>query len=165
MLWDITLLAMLEYIVNLTLENKRQWNFNRNWSIFIQENAFENIVCEMASNLSWPQCVKDPAFYDIVSTLCDLILLECQNIVILGDYNCDFIVDPPERYMWNFWFTKSDIWSDLSQKNKVWLTSVWYQIHCGLKKALNLDCWLSDLHSFISITTSVDFYHFGRISA
>ena len=26
-----------------------QWNFNRNQYIFIQENAFENIVCEMAS--------------------------------------------------------------------------------------------------------------------
>ena len=31
-------------------------NFNRNWNIFIQENAFENIVCEMASILSRPQC-------------------------------------------------------------------------------------------------------------
>ena len=35
-----------------------QWNFNSNWSIFIQENAFENIVCEMASILSLPQCVN-----------------------------------------------------------------------------------------------------------
>ena len=23
------------------------WNFNRNQNIFIQENAFENVVCEM----------------------------------------------------------------------------------------------------------------------
>ena len=29
--------------------NKLQWNFNRNSNIFIQENAFENVVCEMAS--------------------------------------------------------------------------------------------------------------------
>ena len=33
-----------------------QWNFNWYWSIFIQENAFENVVCEMASILSRPQC-------------------------------------------------------------------------------------------------------------
>ena len=29
-------------IVNSTLRNKLQWNFNRNLNIFIQENAFEN---------------------------------------------------------------------------------------------------------------------------
>ena len=37
---------------------------------------------------------------------------------------------------------------------EVWLTSVWYQIHCD-KKALNLDCWLSDRHNFICITTKL----------
>ena len=31
-------------IVNLTLWNKVQWNLNRNSYLFIQENAFENIV-------------------------------------------------------------------------------------------------------------------------
>ena len=31
--------------------NKLQWNFNRNTKIFIQENACENIVCEMAAIL------------------------------------------------------------------------------------------------------------------
>ena len=32
--------------------------FNRNLCIFIQENAFENVVCDMASISSRPQCVK-----------------------------------------------------------------------------------------------------------
>ena len=36
-------------IVNWTLGNKLQWNFNRNSNIFIHENAFENVVCEMGS--------------------------------------------------------------------------------------------------------------------
>ena len=36
-------------IVNWTLGNKLQWNFNPNSNIFIQKNAFENVVCEMAS--------------------------------------------------------------------------------------------------------------------
>ena len=31
------------------LRNKFLWNINRNSYIFIQENAFENVVCEMAS--------------------------------------------------------------------------------------------------------------------
>ena len=45
-------------IVNWTLGNKLQWNFNRNSNIFIQENAFERVVCEMAAILSRPQWVK-----------------------------------------------------------------------------------------------------------
>ena len=45
-------------IVNLTLMNKLQWNFNRNCNIFIQENVFASVVCEMAVMLSRPQCVN-----------------------------------------------------------------------------------------------------------
>ena len=41
-----------------TIRNKLHWNFNQNSSIFIQENALEDAVCEMASILSRPQCVK-----------------------------------------------------------------------------------------------------------
>ena len=37
-------------IVNRTLRNKLQWNFNSN--IFIQENAFENVVWEMVAILA-----------------------------------------------------------------------------------------------------------------
>ena len=40
------------------LWNKLQWNLNRNANIFIQENAFESVVCETAVILSRPQCVK-----------------------------------------------------------------------------------------------------------
>ena len=32
--------------------------FNRNSDNFIQENAFESVVCETAAILSRPQCVK-----------------------------------------------------------------------------------------------------------
>ena len=45
-------------IVNWTLGNKLQWNFNRNSNIFIVENAFENVVCEMLFISSQPQCVN-----------------------------------------------------------------------------------------------------------
>ena len=43
-------------MINGTLRNNLQWNINS--YIFIQENALENVVCEMASILSRPQCVK-----------------------------------------------------------------------------------------------------------
>ena len=45
-------------IVNLNLRNKLQWNPRRNSFIFILENAFENVVCEMASIWSRPQWVN-----------------------------------------------------------------------------------------------------------
>ena len=48
-------------IVNWTLRNNLQWNLNRNSSIFIQENLFENIVWKKAAILSRPQCFKNLA--------------------------------------------------------------------------------------------------------
>ena len=39
-------------IVNWTIRNKILWNFNQNTKLFIHENAFENIVCQMAAILS-----------------------------------------------------------------------------------------------------------------
>ena len=48
---------MMEYF-NSTLGNKLQWNLNRNSFIFIQENAFENVVWKMTAILSRPQCVN-----------------------------------------------------------------------------------------------------------
>ena len=45
-------------IINSNLRNKFQWNLKRNPYIFIQENAFENIVCEMAANFFRLQYVK-----------------------------------------------------------------------------------------------------------
>ena len=45
-------------IANWPLRNKPRWNFNRNSYIFIHENAFEKVVCEMADILSPPHCFK-----------------------------------------------------------------------------------------------------------
>ena len=48
------------------LRNKLQWNFSQNSNIFIQENALENIVCEMVSILSRSQWVNSLAFDDVI---------------------------------------------------------------------------------------------------
>ena len=37
---------------------KLQWNFNRGLNIFINENAYVNVVCEIATILSRPKCFK-----------------------------------------------------------------------------------------------------------
>ena len=57
-------------IVNCTLRNKLQWNLNRNSYIFIQENAFENVVWKEAAILFWPQCVKS------------MLISHCSNIYL-----------------------------------------------------------------------------------
>ena len=45
-------------IFNWALRNKLQWNFSRKSHIFIQENALENVACEMAAILSRGRWVK-----------------------------------------------------------------------------------------------------------
>ena len=45
-------------IVNKTLRNKLQWICSQNSIVFIQENAFESVVCEKAAILARPQWVK-----------------------------------------------------------------------------------------------------------
>ena len=51
--------AIIWIIVKILLiRNKLQWNLKRNLYNLIQENAFENVVCEMASILSRPKSVN-----------------------------------------------------------------------------------------------------------
>ena len=45
-------------IVNRALRNKLKWNVNRNSYIFLQGNAFKNVIWVMATILSRPQGVK-----------------------------------------------------------------------------------------------------------
>ena len=45
-------------MANLTLRNKLQWNVIRNSYIFIEQKAYENVICEMAAIFSRSQCVK-----------------------------------------------------------------------------------------------------------
>ena len=51
-------------IVNWTLTNKLQWNSNESKKLFIHQNAFENVICEMSAILSrkrwvrWESCLQ-----------------------------------------------------------------------------------------------------------
>ena len=47
-----------EHMLDSKVRNKFQWNLKQNLYIFIQENTFENVVCEMAAILPRLQCVK-----------------------------------------------------------------------------------------------------------
>ena len=46
------------YMLNSNPRNKLQWNLKWKSYIYMQKNAFENGVCEMAAILSLPQCVS-----------------------------------------------------------------------------------------------------------
>ena len=61
-------------IVNWALANIFQWKFNQNTTLFIEENAHENVVCEMASILPRPQCVNESTYCGIVTPYVDLAL-------------------------------------------------------------------------------------------
>ena len=49
--WLVACLATSHYpIVNWTHMNKLQWNSNRNTKLFIDENVFENVVCQIGDH-------------------------------------------------------------------------------------------------------------------
>ena len=106
-------------IVNWTLRNKLQWNFKQNSNIFIQENGFECVVCEMASIWSRPQCVNNEPVIALTS-IGDK--LSSEPMMDFNDaYTCAsrplwiYIVD------WLFMFgsrpLKESVDSDFSEKN------------------------------------------------
>ena len=71
-------------IVNWTLKNKLQWNFNRNSNIFIQESEFESVVCEISAILSPPQCVNYTFCHSQILVGCSgpivPVIPACENI-------------------------------------------------------------------------------------
>ena len=66
-------------MVNWTLRNKLQWYFNRNSNIFIQENAFEIVVCEMAS-ICLSLNVLQQNFYNLHQCYVNLAM-RCQSYI------------------------------------------------------------------------------------
>ena len=65
------------------LRDKLQWNFNQNRKPFIHENASENIVCEMAANLSrgrWiKKCSFDPILQSVFCCICVGPVIKCRE--------------------------------------------------------------------------------------
>ena len=63
----ITCLNQWWLVINCTTRNKLQWNFKRNTSIFVQENAFDCFACKVSAILFRPQY--------------DKLLLPCRLVV------------------------------------------------------------------------------------
>ena len=76
--------------------------FNRNSYIFIQGNAFEKVVCKMATILSRPQCVKEPVnHYDLIATYND-VDLDQHWLKLMA--RC---LTAPSHYLKQFWLINS----------------------------------------------------------
>ena len=83
-------------IVNWTLRNKLQWNFNQNTKFCINANASENIVCEMVAILCRGRWV---IMFRILTTKldrrCNEIELEHLPIYISGNFANRFLQEKP----------------------------------------------------------------------
>ena len=99
-------------IVNKTLKNKLQWNFNRNSNNFIQENAFESVVCEKTAILSRPQCVK-----------------RTKPNALEGSMECHAILDfqlPYRRVSFDKWWF---YWEEAAKNSRdSWNQLLWYSL-------------------------------------
>ena len=106
-------------IVNWTIENKLQWNLSRNLYVFIQENASENVVCELAFILSRSQCVKytkhcqdtpPPTLNHLWSRACTLPGL------VLESYPIDVIMTTMSTQITSLTVVYSTFYSDVDQR-------------------------------------------------
>ena len=91
-------------IINRTLRNKLQWNFERNSNIFIKKNALENGVCEMASILSRPQCVNSPVAewfsWNIIMYQHFTSILKKEMVPVAEKFHCQREKNPA-KYSWS----------------------------------------------------------------
>ena len=101
--------GIIAYNNNKSLRNKLQWIFSRNSNIFIQENAFESVVCEKAAISSRPQWVNPSAIvsYDNVT-----IWKAFRIIGLFVMVQCGVLVFP--LFFNKFYFKKQSacLWSE-----------------------------------------------------
>ena len=83
----VTRLQYNHHCWGIVNSNKLQCNLKRSSCVFIQENAFENVVCEMASILSRPQCVDDTVDYAVEIRIIDARV--CAHAIVLSTNNAN----------------------------------------------------------------------------
>ena len=87
-------------IVTWTLSDKLQLNIIRNANIFIQDNAFVNVVWNTSAILSWLQCVK--CFWS-----CDAIWQHRSGSTLNQVIAC--YLTAPGHYLNQCWLTISEV--------------------------------------------------------
>ena len=87
----------------------------------------------------------------------DIVMNESENIVIIGDYNCDFMVDNALQDACVSFDLHNLVTSPTCHKscNGSLIDLCLVSKPLRFKKALNLDCWLCDFHNIVCITTKL----------
>ena len=104
-----------------------------------------------------PPNIKTSLFVNAFSLMCDLILKESNNVIILGDHNCYFMYDNELTDLCISFDIHDLVSTPTCYKSRsgtlvdVCLVSKPF----SFKTTLNLDCWLSDFHNFICVTTKL----------
>ena len=70
-------------IVNWTHRKILQWNSNQNSTIFIEQNAFENVVCSFSPNCRRPNVLPIPALHIFHVTRSHCCGYRCENDIML----------------------------------------------------------------------------------
>ena len=87
-----------------------QWKFSQNTTIFIEEIARENVVCEIASILSRPQCVKHHVS-KLRQNNINITLKRCFDATIMLLMTDDFSLKNIDYFvlasvLWFLWMTE-----------------------------------------------------------
>ena len=106
-----------------------------------------------------PPNVKSSVFIDTFCLMCDLILNESNNVMILGDYNCDFMSDNALKDLCISYDIHNLVSAPTCHKSSMGTLIDVCLVSKPLrfKTTFNFDCWLSDFHNFICITTKLSF--------
>ena len=105
-----------------------------------------------------PPDIRKFVFENAFKLLCDVIMNESSNIVLLGDFNCNLLeehsyVHTCETYDLHNLVTSATCFKCI----KGTLIDVYFVSKpLRFKSTLNLDWWLSDFHNFICITTKLN---------
>ena len=104
-----------------------------------------------------PPNINDSTFLDVFCLMGDIVMNESENIVIIGDYNCDFMVDNALQDACVSFDLHNLVTSPTCQKscNGSFIDLCLVSKPLRFKKALNLYCWLSDFHNIVCITTKL----------
>ena len=129
--------------------------------------GFELMIIELTFNYKekWlyvlgykPPEIKNSVFENAFQFLCDVILNESSNIVLLGDYNCNLLEENSLAHTCDTYDLHNLVTSATCFKGAkgtlIYLCLVSKPLR--FKATLNLDCWLSDFHNFICITTKLN---------
>ena len=104
-----------------------------------------------------PPNINDSTFLDAFCLMGDIVTNESENIVTIGDYNCDFMVDNASKDACVSFDLYNFVTSPTCHKscNGSLIDLCLVSKPLRFKKALNLDCWLSDFHKIVCVTTKL----------